>query len=281
MTDPTPEHPDGPVPEVDGDVDLASALVDGEATPDEEGRADDRAVQAHRAAFASVAARVGDVPAPPAGLVDDQVGAALAAFDGDAAGAGDDVAPAVSLADRRPWWQRAPLGAVAAAVAVVALVGAIGFAAVTDDGEDHDTATAMLDGDDEGAVDDAVGSEAFRAEGDVGAGTAAATYADLDELAEDLARQVSEPAVADAEQATTTALAPAADATTEAADGVEAAEACDAIGATGLDPASVRLVATAVVGDQPVTAVVHGAEGDLLLTVVDAGTCEVVDERRL
>lgn len=280
----TPDDP-GSRPELDPDVELASALHDGEAGEHERARAGDAGVVAARQVVAAVADRVGDVPAPPPGLVDDHVAAALAAF-GEDAGDGSSAA-AVPLAGRRRWYARAPLGAVAAAVAVVALVGALGLATAGDDDDSADrTATAALDADEAG--DDAP-AEAFDAESGVAAGAGGATalagereaYGSYDELASALAEQA---AVAGGDATDTVAAAPMEESGPAAAGDATArddAAGCDAVGATGLDPADVRLVSPVLVADRLVTAVVDGAGDDLRLTVVDDETCAVVEQRPL
>lgn len=294
MTEPTTPDPASPGPS-DADAELASALHDGEAAADERARADDAAVQAQRRRMAAVAAQVGEVPPPPAGLVDDQVAAALAAFD-DAGEA--EPAPVVDLAERRSWWQRTPLGAVAAALAVVALVGAIGFAAITDDDDADTTAAATFD-------DDSADSSAEAGAGPGVRSDDAPTIADVPERLEDadsgpaLEREARrayasiDELVADVEAAWqdtgsdgATPEVPGAGVDPEQIEPEstldETTRACDAIGAAGIDPGRVRLATAVLVDGQPVTVVVHGDDdGAATLVVVDEGRCAVVDERTL
>lgn len=285
MTDPrTPDHL-GPV---DPDVELASAHLDGEVGADERARAQGATVQGHAAALRSVVDQVRDVPPPPAGLLDDHVALAMAAF--------DDEGRVVPLARRstRPWWQRIPLGAVAAAVVVIALFGAIGLAS---QGQDDDSATASLDsaGD---AAETSAGGEATTSQDDggetledvqreaatfeAGAGIARPIYDDVDDLAEDLRSELAAPggstdAAPDPSAATTTAEADEA----EGSDGAAVDDPCDAVDLLGLDPSTVVLVRSVVVSSDEVTAVVHDPDGDRRLTVVDDASCTVVLERSL
>lgn len=296
MTDsPTPADP-GPV---DPDVELASAHLDGEAGADERERVGDAAVAAHVAAFDDVAARVRDVPPAPEGLLDDQVARAMAAFD-DAA----TVAPMVRAAGATAWWQRIPLGAVAAALVVVALIGAISV--LGQGAEDDDTATAALeqaDADDSGGGDSDSGggsaateerladtmddSAAMEAEGAPGAGatgSAAAgrpAFADYDELASALREELAPrpgfdvPDEGADEDSSTTARAADEEGTAEPAD------PCGAVAVLGLDPPAVVVVRPVVVGSDEVTAVVHDADDGRRLAVVDDATCSVVLDRLL
>lgn len=298
MTDrPPSDAPGAPqdLPEVDPIFGLASALHDGEAT--DAGRArGDAEVDRELRVIGAISRRVAEVPPAPEGLVDDHVAAALAAFAAtDAVPPAEVLAPSAApaepggrvttLAARRPWWQRAPLGAVAAGVAVVALVGAIGFAAVGD-GDDDTAATAL-------ATDDAESSpgaarteeaEAFDTAGGGAGGSALAAgeraaYATFDELAVALVDRAAAPA-APPDQTTSEASADAAPGA-EARSGAEGDAGCDAVGAAGIDPAAIELVVVVVVDGQLVTAVVHDAAGERRLTSVDEATCAVVDQRPL
>lgn len=295
MTDsPTPVDP---VP-VDPDVELASAHLDGEAGADERARVGDAAVAAHLAAFEDVAARVRDVPPAPAGMLDDQVARAMAAFD-DAA----TVVPMARAAGATAWWQRIPLGAVAAALVVVALIGAISV--LGQGAEDDDTATAALeraDADDNAgesggggggsaateerladAMDDTAAMEAETAPG-AGATESAApaagrlAFADYDELTGALREELAPRSgfdVPDEDTTTTTARAADEEGTAEPAD------PCGAVAVLGLDPPAVVVVRPVVVGSDEVTAVVHDAADGRRLAVVDDATCSVVLDRLL
>jgi len=290
MTDPrSPDADDG---DLDPALAVASARHDGDAAEDE--RAPEPAVAAALARVEAVAAAVGDVPPAPDGLLEAHVAAALAAFAEPVAGAAaSEDGRVVSLAERRAWWQRAPLGAVAAAVAVVALAGAIGLAAARDDGS-ADTATAALEAD-----DDAGGgggeSESFGAADAVeeGAGGGAASgsglaagdresFAGYEELAAALGERAGAErgsgeagATQESSDAPVAAPAPEAGVTTGGAAG------CDPVGAAGLDPATVRYAEAVVVGDVLVTAIVHGTGDELTVTSVDEAACAVVDQRPL
>lgn len=163
MTDHTPDA----LP----DDELVSRVLDGDASAADVARVEQDPVLAARlATFRRLSERVADVPEPPAGLLDSQVSAALGAL-GDVGGAVVDAhgveagpADAVTSIDaarqRRERWARFPLGAVAAGVLVIALVGAIGLVSSTSD-DDADTVAASLD--DAGDAGDLGLEEAFDA----------------------------------------------------------------------------------------------------------------------
>ena len=286
MTDsPTPAEP-GPV---DPDVELASAHLDGEAGADERARIDEPTVEAHRAAFAAVAEEVREVSPPPPGLLDDHVARAMEAFDGEAR-----VVPLGARTSSRSWWQRIPLGAVAAGLVVVALIVGI---ATTTNGDDDDTAATALDS---SGTDDAAeaSDEALGDDGDASAGAGleestaldsaeqfdasgqGPAYDSYDALAEDVRAQLAadpdDAPTAEADASPTTQSERSGD------DGDEGAtDPCDAIALLGLDPADVVLVRPAVVTPDEVTVVVHDADDGRRLTVVDDATCTVALARAL
>ena len=287
MTDsPSPADP-GPV---DPDIEVASAHLDGEAAADERARVGDAAVAAHVAAFEDVAARIRDVPPAPPGLRDDQVARAMAAFD-DAA----TVVPMARSGGAAAWWQRIPLGAVAAVLVVVALIGAISV--IGQGADDDDTATVALDAADGGDTGGGSGateerladtmddSAAMEAEGAPEAGSAGSAapgaFADYDELAgalrEELApeRGFDVPDEGADEDPSTTARAADGEGTGEPSD------PCGAVAVLGLDPSAVVVVRPVVVGSDEVTAVVHDAADGRRLAVVDDATCSVVLDRLL
>jgi len=268
-------------------AELASALHDGEAGADERARAEADEVRAARRRVEAVAAVIAMVPAPPAGSMDEHVAAALAAFDGGA----EDVepasgAPVVALADRRAWWRRVPLGAVAAVVAVIALVGAIGLLASSDERDRSvDTATAALEAD-EGGADDADASPGVASSG---ATTLAAgereAFPGYDELAASLADRVraggAEAADGRAAEAEDPASPPAGSEAAPAPTAGDAAPGCDPVAAAGIDPASLELAAAVLVDGRPVTALVHRDGPARVLTSVDEASCAVADRRPL
>lgn len=289
MTDPTvptPEEPD----HVHADVELASAHLDDEVTSEERARLEsDTELRAHVESLAPVVDRVRDVPAPPSGLVDAQIAAALAELDG---APGDENADVVRLprGGARPRWGQLPLGAVAAALVVVALLGVVGLASLTsDDGEDtaaDATAEEDASGDEFAESGEALLPEASTTFGadaaDEGADGSAAPmtgrteFASYDEL---VARLDEELAAADRADSSTTE-----DATTDdAAPDEESAgdDPCDAVSLLDLDPDEVETVLAAIVAGDPVTAVVHAADGGRRLVVVDDTTCQVVRDQVL
>ncbi len=279
MTDPRPPADPGPV---DPDVELASAHLDGEVGPDERDRVADPAVQARIAELSSVVDQVRDVPPAPAGLLDDHVARALDELD-----AGRTV---VSLGARRPsWWERIPLGAVAAVLVIVAFVG---FANLASQGDDDDTATASLESADDSAADgDSSSDDASGTAGSGGADTAeeeasreaaadmsapAPAYDSYDALADDLRAELA----GDAPDQSDAAPAPSSDEMTTSEDAVGSEDPCDAVALLGLDPAAVVLVRTALVGPDEVTVVVHDSADGRRIAAVD-GSCDVVLDRLL
>ena len=283
MTDHSPAAPDP----VDPDVELASAHLDGEAGPDERARIDDPAVAGRSAELERVVEQVRDIPPAPAGLVDDQVARAMAAFDAH----GRVVGIGRGRSDS-PWWQRIPLGAVAAILVVVAIVGLAGL--TSRGGDEDDTATAAFDS----ADDDSSGPASGRADAaeesvaadtmDEGAATESApsaggsglqTFATYDELAVALRDELSARS-----GAATTDQAPPAEGSEREAEDAGAGEALDPCGAlqtAGIDPAGVVLLRPAFVESEDVTAVVHDAPDGRRLTVVQQRTCTVVVDRLL
>lgn len=275
------------------DAEIISAYLDGEATPAEVARVrSDPSLLAEAADLEAVREQL-SVDGPPAGLVDDQVVAALAAYDREAVT--DGARPAVTeLASRRPpLLQRLPLGAIAAAVVILALFGAL---TQIDTGDDDDTAsevaTAADDGGDDSADDagDSDGDSALNSEnaadsaapdeGSAGAGRSesfAVAFGDTDELARHLSVLV--------EESTTTEQSDDAQPSTTNTTAAEerTVDPCDAVAVSGIDRSTVELVFPAVVAGSPVTAVVTEPTGDgeRRLVVVDDGSCTIVDDRSL
>lgn len=280
MTDPHPHADPGPV---DPDVELASAHLDGEVGPDERARVGEPAVRAQVAALSPVVDRVRDVPPAAPGLLDEHVARALGDFDEDRT--------VVALGARRARpWERIPLAAVAAALVVVALIGAASVASRTGDDE-ADTATGALESVEDsagetgtagsggafGTDDDAGASGDTRLEDEAGAGAAATrgAYDSFDALAQDLRAELD-----GAEGQAEAAPAPASEEAT-AADGADSDDdPCGAVGVLGLDPATVVLVRTVLVAPELVTVVVHDAPDGRRLAVVDP-SCAVVLDRLL
>jgi hypothetical protein len=167
------DEPRGDVPEVTPLDELASALLDGEATIEERARADDPEITARVARFGEVASVVGSEVEPPTDAERDAaIAAALDAWDEQVSGAGR---PRVDeLAERRDRSRRMLrlVGVAAAALAVVGL-----GAALVDrlpDGGDDDAGVAV-----EASGGEAEGSDEATAEteaaDDSGAAEAPAT----------------------------------------------------------------------------------------------------------
>lgn len=300
MTDPRTPPPDDRDP-VDPDVALASAHVDGELDDAEQARiAADPTAADLAVRLAAIAHEVRDVPPPPPELVDAHVTAALRAM--DEVGPTPDADAAVVAIGRarraQPWWERVPLGAVAAVLAVVALVGAIGLASQAGD-DNTDTAATALDPADEG--DDAADGEAEEdtgaleaapfdnSGGAIGGSTAVRqAYAGYDELT--AALQAAPATTADGGDGATEGADRSTEATAEADEADETMaddraspplDPCGAVGVLGLAEVDVEQVVAVLVAGEPVTAVVHVVDGERRLSVVDDATCAVSFEQAL
>lgn len=264
-------------------------------------------------------------PAAPDGVLDRARTSAMAAFDevhddaNAAPGGVRDIGSARTTPTRTaPWYQRIPLGAAAAIVAVVALVGV--FSQIDADGDDADTATSdaddsaddSADGDSgsefeesSGALEgtgggsdaaaDAPDGEAFGSGGSGGAtsGDAStappavlATYDDLDSLVDALRRRYDATETpADETPNETQSSEPVA--TTNAGRSTDFdREPCDAFAAAEVEPATVlseEFVALGPDGDRSVAiAVVYDSDDTgLRVAVVDERSCALLDDRAL
>lgn len=309
----TNHRPNFPRPDGDDALELASAYLDGEATPDEVARVEaDPALDALVVELESVRDELASVDAP-AGLVDDQLTAAMAEFDSLTFLADDPDGPHTAppegsvdtsttvqhLRDQGStrWYQRVPLGAVAAAVVAVALFGAL---TQIDTGSDDDSvATQALDAEDSGGdSEDFTESQASGSgtatEGSAGAGAddeAAfdASSSDSDRVIFDdtdgLVGFVAETVLGqrtgdDAPPEPAPTVASSGDSFESApADGTDEAAACDPVAAVRSGDENVVAVVPAVVAGADQTAVViEDGEGRRVL-VVDETSCSVVDER--
>lgn len=277
------------------DLELVSAYLDGEATAAEAARVegDDR-LRALAGRLRATAARLA-VDDPPPALVDDHVAAALDHFQEVPADA-----PVVDLSAerRRRWYDRVPLGAVAAVVLVVALIGA---ATQIDFGGGQETTAATATdaaGDDSGAGtgemeaagEDLTAGAAFGGEGD--AARARVAFTSADDLAEHIRSEVlatgrgsdgAGGAGAEPPDPETAPLADQAEEGSGATDGSSdgSASTCDAVSAAGVAGAPVVAVVPAVLAGRDVTAIVVDDDGSMRLFVVDDLDCVVVDERTL
>lgn len=260
-----PDRPEGPVPDVDALDELASTLVDGEATDADQARGAEPEVARRVAAFEAVARRVGQpVPPPDDRARDTAIGTALAA-------AGE---PPVALAERRHRRRRQPawlpaVGAVAAAA--LAVVGLGVFLTSLDGGDDADQAAesattfAATAGDDAGA--DAAG------DAETTAGAESSRSASELAVRPDLGEFGDEDALADAVRQLETAR-PAPTADEEGADGAgsvdQASECPDEVAAGGV-------VATARLAGRPIViAVVADPDGSRRFEAFAVDTCELV-----
>lgn len=281
MTDPS-------TPELSDDaIEMVSAYLDGEASASEMERVEsdpELLAAVDRLGRTTQLLRAERVSAD---VVDRHVAAALDAF--PAPGAGARIVD-LGTERRRRWYDRVPLGAVAAAAVVIALVG---VATQIDSGDSDDTATADVaaedaDSGDAGTDDDT--AAVFDAEGDAGGsaspglesdaptaagGSGRPDFADTDSLAGHVrevvgaSRSGTDDTVAQDGQAE------------QFGDEGEASSTCDAVGAADLGEAPVLLVLPATVSGREVTAVVADEGTGRRLVVIDDLTCEVVDDRSL
>ena len=297
MTDPsTPELPTDA-------VEMVSAYLDGEASAAETARIEsdpdllaavDRLGRTSQLLRSGVSTEdTGDGGDTGAGdMVDRHVAAALDAFPARASRA-----RVVDLGAerRRRWYDRVPLGAVAAAAVAMALVGAA-TQIDTDDSDDTATADVASDaaegsapgvagtGDDTAAVSDAEegagGSVGAGLESDAptaAGGSARPEFVDTDSLA-DHVREV----VGTSRSSAQTEDSIAEDGEAEQfGGGADASSSCDAVSAADLGETPVLLVLPASVAGRAVTAVVADEETGRRLVVVDDLSCEVVDDRSL
>lgn len=275
---------------------LASAYLDGEAAPAEFERVEADVDLLRRVeVLGAVRERLAvDSPAPEA--VEAHIAAALAAFGeppqaATASSVAEDAPVSDLAARRRSWSQRLPMGAVAAAAVIVALVA--GVAAFT--ARDTDS-TDMATGTSDDAVVDAGGSTILG--GDLGGGDGSVTadsggaefapsstelrqvFADDDALAQYVRSQLDGSAPRPAGEASGGAGAPVDDGDLGAAERV--ADPCDAVGVAGVDRPQVRLVVPIVLGGDDATAVAYtDADGVDHLVVVRDATCEISLRRPL
>lgn len=291
MSEPTAPTPDEPA-QVHPDLELASAHLDDEVTSEERARVEsDPELRGHVESLAAVSDRVRDVPAPPAGLLDTQIPAALAALDG---ASGEEHAPVVPLPRRG--WHRLPLGAVAAALVVVALLGVVGLASLTSEDGDDTAADATSEqdagGDDSGESDDALLPEASTtfdadaAEGAAGGSAAPMTarpeFASYEDLEEHLGERLAAAGRGDSATEDASADDEASDEAAPDREAVEdGADPCDAVSLLELDPGDVVTVLAAVVDGDAVTAVVHAVDDGRRLVVVEDRSCQVVRDQAL
>lgn len=281
-----PHLPEPAVPGDDADLEVASAYLDGAATPEEVARVEaDPALRRTVERLRTVGDRLA-VTAPDPALVDAHVSAALAARAGSA---DDGTSGTTSITDRaaardaarRRW---VPLGAVAAALLLIALVGGMALvdtdsrsdtvASGADDSSEFSPSDAEASGAGGGVADDAFSDGTAERDLEV-----RLVFADHDALAAHVAIETGPHG-----GAPTASAAPSAPAAAGAEeDAVAEAAPCDPIAAADAGEALVLALVPAVVGGRDVTAVVVGDDGDgaRRLLVVDEATCVVVDDRPL
>ena len=283
MTDPHAPDPSAVDPSGGTDLEVVSAYLDGAATPEERARVDsDPALRRQVDRLRTVRDHLAVGP-PASELVDAHVAAALDAR-GDAGLGGAPVGD-LDRARTRAWLRRVPLGAVAAALLLVALVGGI---ALRDTGSD--TVASGDAAETSAALDGAGGGgEAFEEGADDAADGAARqdldarlVFDDTDALAAHLADQAASTsgttAAAEAAPHSASGTGGASDSTADEPD-FGSLGPCDPIAAADIGDAPVLAFVRAVVADRDVTAViVDGGDAPRLL-VVDEDTCTVVDDR--
>jgi hypothetical protein len=282
-----PDLPDATEPE-----ELASAILDGEATAAEQARAGEPEVAAALARLRGVAAAVGAT-----GPVDElarerAIALALDAWGTEAAtaaAAGAAGASGDELARRRQARRGVRLVGVAAAVVAALAVGGI---ALTSGDDDTDTSADVAA--EAPAATEAAGSAGDGAEsGTGGSATQSATSAltdlgafdDLDDLVAFASGEATERAVVeegeafDADDGAVAGDAASEDLEESVQDGSvtapatgAAAPSCTPPPPPGGDPV---VVSTATLEGRPVTVVVAGTGDDAVVQVVDALTCEL------
>lgn len=235
----------------------------------------------------AIAARLA-VPPPPPALADAHVEAALAAFD-----EAHDTAAVTSLdapRKRAVRYRRLPLGAVAAIVVVIALVGAAQLIAPDDRADE----TATADADDpalesapmEGSADAPTAFDATGGKSSAGGAQLAPEslpmFASADELVAHLETVLAEGS---AQASTTTRSEADHGEPGSETDGGEApapattSDPCDPVAISGIDAEAVELTTAVVLDGRPVTALVHRRDGERRLVVVDTEQCQVTVER--
>lgn len=310
MTTPTDTagHPDP-----DARDELASAYLDGATTAEENARVE-RDVDLLRRVEELAAVRDAlAVEAQPAAAADVALAAALAAFDADAATRADAAADGPTEAGatvtdlgerRRRLTERVPLGAVAAAVAAVALV--VGVTQIDFGGEQSDMATGAATADDAGdseARDLELDSDSAEFDSTAGAGAGGAAESFGDDGALDSAPVAGDSGFAPADDDGRTSYADIdqlaaglrdrlAAEDGDAADGgtasgpddgaTRSSDPCDAVAVVGIEREAVQIVESVLLSGDPVTAVVFvDSDGMEQLAVVDDTTCQLEAERPL
>jgi hypothetical protein len=264
----------GPLPEAGPLDELASALLDGEATAEEQARADEPQVAARMARFAAVASVVSAEPEAPADhRRDAAVAAALAAWQPQATRPEAPIDELASRRDRRTVRTFRLVGAAAAVAAVLGL-GALVATWSQDDGDS--TSSVAADAPTEGASDT---TEAAAADEAAGGGDAAGSvpapsvggdlgrYDDVDALLRDSTAQFAQRAASSND---------ASPSTSPTADQLDLSVQCAPAVLSSPTPATFF---TATLVDREVVVLLTPVAGGTHVVVVDATTCEVLAER--
>jgi len=258
----------GPVPDADPLDELASALLDGEATEAERARATEPEVARRVAAFEALALRVGSPVEPPAAAARDR--AIAAALD-----APPELAEPVPISSRRrlPAW----LPTLGAAAAMIAVVAAVGLVASSGNGDDDETAGGDAD------TAETVFEEAAGAAGSGSVADLFSVTADLGDLAttEELADALR-PLATERAAATTSGAGAATEAADDEVQSDAAAPSAGPLLCSDRFGPDVLTVATARLAGRPVVAaVLQAADGSRSFVALDAETCELVAEGSL
>lgn len=263
------DDPRGPVPEAGPLDELASALLDGEATVEEQARAGDAEVAARVAAFAQVARAVGE-EIPP---VDDSrreaaIAAGLGASRTTEAEAEDRFVDQLSRRRRRPVQSLRLVGVAAAVVAAVAL-GTVAFSSGSDDA-DVASESAILD-------ESADGAPSAEADGADRAGPPRSQLGEFDDI-EILAQAARDNARSSLGEAQSGAAAEAAPTDDEASDDAVTVPFADPFAVTCAPFGDGELVsaAEATLRGQPVQVFVIDEPDGAHVHVFEVGTCEEV-----
>ncbi len=240
-------------------------------------------------------------PPPPAGVLDSARAAAMVAFDEDQGTAVSPTAVVQDIGSAQPvgrapaWYQRVPLGAAAAVIAVVALVGvATQIDLGTDEADtassDQDVAASLEDSGDgrsAEATDDSQAEDSSSATGgdsELDSGSAQSdsnqrvlsAYEDIDALVEDFGDRYLFDGSAGVVVSPTTAASPTPD----------AAFSCDAAAVAAVDPSTVLRTEFVTIGGgaerSVAIALVYESEtAGSRVAVVDDASCVLLADRAL
>ncbi|WP_436794046.1 hypothetical protein [Actinospongicola halichondriae] len=229
-------------------------------------------------------------PPPPSGVLDAARAAAMDAFDEIHEGEAPTGVRDIRSARSTSWYQRIPLGAAAA---VLALVAVVGVATQIDLGGDDDMAASSADEtsmEDSGGLDDEASRDAAGAlESDSAplapeSDLATASYDDIDTLIESYRGRFGTNAAEDGVEPTASTTTRASSGAT--ADDDESFATCDAANGVGVSPLDVvtfEYVNVQIAGDDTAVIVVlyESEETRVRIAVLDEASCTLLDDRVL